>query len=175
MDILHSPKSSFFTGRGAVYYFEIENNQKNIEMITRWAGGNRDVESFTKELDHPVQIDNKKMQFIASNLSLRKKENLIITRDNWFKLKLGKTGTGVFSKKYRNRRKIENLSIKSYNLQNYSAQWKGSNDKGTSWGQKWYSNPNELGKVNAIKIRIKFESETKNTAYIEDINIKTRN
>ncbi len=175
MDILHSPKSSFFTGRGAVYYFEMENNSKNIQMITRWSGGNIDVENFKIILDHPIEIGDGEMQFIASDLSLRKKENLEITHDNWFKIKPGKKGTGTFSKKYRKKTSIENIEIEAYNLKNYSVQWKGSKNHGENWSQTWLSSPSDLGKVNAIKIRIEFESNAQNTAYIEDIELNAHN
>lgn len=52
------------------------------------------------KLDYPIDLA-KKWHFVASDLSLRSKENLIITRDNWFKIKAGKTVEGTFSKKYR--------------------------------------------------------------------------
>ncbi len=170
-DILHSPETSGFLGRGAIYYADFVENRDEIKIITRWASGNKDVENYRIELEHSIELADEEMQFIASDLSLRKKDNLIITRDNWFKIKK-KTGFGTFSKKYRKKQNIVGLKIENYNLKSYDVKWKGSKDSGETWQNTWHQNPENMGKVNAVKMKIKFHPEIKETAYIEDIKIK---
>ncbi len=173
-DILHSPETSSFLGRGAIYYTDFVENQEEIKIITRWASGNSDVEKYEVKLEHPVKLENEKLSFVASDLSLREKDNLIITRDNWFKIKK-KTGFGTFSKKYRKKQNIVGLKIENYNLKSYDVKWKGSKDSGETWQNTWHQNPENMGEVNAVKMKIKFHSKIKETAYIEDIEIRTLN
>ncbi len=170
-DILHSSETSGFLGRGAIYYADFVENRDEIEIITRWASGNKDVENYRVELDHSVELENADMEFIASDFSLREKDNLIITRDNWFKIK-EETGFGIFSKKYRKKHTISELKIENYNLKSYDVKWMGSKDSGENWQNTWCTNPENMGKVDAVKTKIKFHSEIEELAYIEDIKIK---
>ncbi len=172
-DILHSPETSSFLGRGAIYYTDFIENQKEIKITTRWVSGNSDVENFEVKLKHPIELGNGELRFIASDLSLRKKDNLLITRDNWFKIKSGRSGTGVFSKKYKEKHTIDGLFIENYNLKSYDVSWMGSTDSGDTWENTWHKKSEEMGSVNAVKVKIQFDSETQKTAYIEDIVIRT--
>lgn len=172
-DLFHGPITSDFLGRGAVYYFEMKEGEKNVEIVTRWIGGNRDVEKYKLELENPVQLDDRKMHFVASDLSLMSKENLTITLDNWFKVGAGEEGEGVFIKRFPKKEKIKGFSIKASGLQSYSAEWKGSNE--SDWPKTWVSNPEKLSMVEKVKVKIKFRSSSQEDAYIKDIDLELRN
>lgn len=174
-DMLHSPKTSYILGRSAIYFTNFKENSENLSVITRWASGNSDVENYQIKLRHPIDLGDKKMHFIASDLSLRRKENLIITRDNWFKIKSNSTGIGFFSKKYRYNKTVTGLHIENQNLDDYSAKWMGSKNRGNNWENKWHTNPREMGEVNAVKIKIQFQASNLSNAFIKDIDIKTEN
>ena len=45
-DTFRSPKLSKILGRSAVYYIELEEGKEETTMVTRWMGGNRDVENY---------------------------------------------------------------------------------------------------------------------------------
>ena len=117
------------------------------------------------------------MNFIASDLSLRKKnENIVITRDNWFKVRRNREGRIELSKKFRENVKITDISIENHQrIEKYEAKWKGSNEQKQpwNWSEKWKENPENLGKVNAVKIKLSIKSNSKNSTYIQDINLNT--
>jgi len=171
-DFFHSPQNSIITGRGAVYYFEMQENDESLNIVTRWIGGNQDVEEFEMKLDHPLELGDENMHFVSSMLSLRRTDNLEIERDNWFRIDSGMSGMGVFSKKFSDTVEVSGVEVESYNLKNYSVEWTGSLDGGDSW-QEWQESPDNLGEVNAIKIRVNFESPDSRPAYVEDINLIT--
>lgn len=170
-DIFHNPRTSKFLGRGSVYYADFTENREKLNIITRWASGNSDVENFEVELEHPINIENEEIRFIASDLSLRKKDNLIITRDNWFKIRSGNTGTGFFSKRFGSDGQLEEKKVKieNHNLENYSVIWWGKQDLNEDW--KELKNSDNLMDVKAVKIKIIFEASDQKNTYIEDINL----
>ncbi len=171
-DFFHSSKNSIITGRGAIYYFEMQENDESLNIVTRWIGGNQDVEEYEMDLDHPLELDDEKMHFVSSMLSLRRTDNLEIERDNWFRINAGKMGEGVFSKKFSGPVNVSGAEVDSYYLDNYSIEWSGSVDGGESW-QEWEDSSEDLGEVNAIKLRIVFDAPDSRPAYVEDINLKT--
>ncbi len=174
LDYFHSPKNSYFTGRGAIYYFDMEDGENKVEIKTRWISGNRDVESYTMRLAQPIELGEEKMHIVSSDLSLRKKnENLRVQRDNWFKIKKGSQGIGYFSKAYYQENKtITGLTIENYELEKYTVEWKGSTDQGESWTE-WHQNPENLGEVNAVQIKVQFNAPESEPALIEDIELNT--
>ncbi len=176
MDILHTAKNSYFTGRGAIYYMEMEGGKEKVNLVTRWTGGNRDMENYTLKMSNPIQLGDGEMRIVDSDLSLRKKnDNLEIQVDNWFKIWKGTTGLGEFSKVfYQENKIITGLSIENYNLKDYSAEWKGSNNHGNTWKSTWHQKPENMGKINAVKIKIKFNAEKTKPAFIEDVNLQTK-
>ncbi len=171
-DILHSAETSSFLGRAGIYYTNFLENREKIKIITRWVSGNTDVEEFEIELNHAIKLENRKIHFIASDLSLREKDNLMITRDNWFKTRKGESGVGTFSKKYRKKHLIEGVSIDNHDLKSFDIKWMGSTNSGENWQENWYDNPENMGEINAVKIKIRFIPETKEKAHIEDIEIR---
>lgn len=179
MDKLHTSKNSYFTGRGAIYYFNfnMKSGRSEVNLITRWIAGNRDVENYTMKLSNPINLGDEEMHFVASDLSLRKRDNdLEIQLDNWFKIKKGRQGFGEFSKAFYQENKIvTGLSIDNYNLKNYSAKWKGSDDYGKTWDSSRHQNPENMGEINAVKISIQFDAKETTPAFIEDIELKVEN
>ena len=168
-DIFHNPRTSGLLGRGAVYYADFTENQERIDIITRWASGNMDVENFGVKLEHPIELGDENIHFIASDLSLRKKENLVITRDNWFKIKSGTRGVGVFSKRFGENEQFEEnrVKIENYNLKSYSVEWWGKQKIIENW--KKFEAFENIEEIKAVKIKINFEASHQKDAYIEDI------
>ncbi len=175
MDILHTSKNSYITGRSAIYYFDMEKGSERVNLVTRWAGGNRDRENYPIMLSNPIKLGDREMHFVASDLSLRKKDNdLEIQLDNWFKIMKGTQGFGEFSKAFYQENKIvTGLSIENYYLENYSAEWQGSTDYGKTWVSSWHQEPQDMGQVNAVKVKIHFNAEDTRPAFIEDIKLTT--
>ena len=174
MDYLQTPKNSYFTGRGAIYYFDMKDGENEVEIKTRWISGNRDVESYTMRMVNPIEMEEENMHFVATDLSLRKKnENLSVQRDNWFKIKEGSQGIGHFSKAYYQENKtITGLTIENYELENYTVEWKGSTDQGKSWTE-WHQDSTNLEEINAVHIKIQFDAPESEPALIEDIELNT--
>jgi predicted MPP superfamily phosphohydrolase len=173
VDFFHNPTTSYFLGRSAVYHFELEEGRDSVDIITRWVDANKDVENYTMELNFPVEVGDGSMQFIDSDLSLRDKENLTITKGNWFKIEKNTKGQGEFSKRFPEKVVIEGLTFDGNNTGNYSAQWKGSIDGGKNWSRYWYDNPRDLGEIDAIMLKIEFESLPDKDWYVRDVVIRT--
>lgn len=158
-----------FLGRSAIYYMDFAENQREIEVITRWVKPNSDVESYKINTRYPIELGNGELNFIASDLSLRGKDNLKITNKDWFMIKAGESGRGNFSKKFRNKTVVRGAKIKARNLKRSFIRWKGS--KGEKGWSEWKTDPQDLGRVNAVLIEVKFESGEK-PSYIRDMKIK---
>jgi predicted phosphodiesterase len=171
MDIIHNSATSSFLGRSAIYYFDLKEGEESIDMITRWVSGDRDVENYEIKLKHPIKLGKGEIEFLDSDLSIRYKQNLDIIQDYWFKLKAGEKGHGEFSKKYNKRVKIEGIVIEGKNKGNFSVKFKGSEDAGKSWSD-WYDNPEDLGEIDAIMLKIEFESLPDKDWYVRDVVIE---
>ncbi len=173
-DILYTSRIHYILGRPAVYYFDITPGKENINVITRWVGKNKDKEKYTVSLANKIRLPNPQAKIIGAELSLRSKKNLQITRDNWFQIPAGEAGWGVFSQRFTKMTQISGAKIKSENLKSYKLQWKGSKDKGKNWPETWIETPSQLGKIVAVKLKIKFLAG-KTPAKIQDIIVKTKN
>ncbi len=169
-DILHKSKVSNILGRPAVYYFDIFPGGESVRMITRWAGANKDVESYNVQLKNPIKLFSKKAEVIAFDLSLRSKKNLKITRDDWFEVPPRATGQGVFSKKFLKPKKIKDVEVVAKNLKSYSASWQKKDEAG--WTE-WFKNPLKLGRVESFKLKINFNAGHA-ASKIKNILIKTQ-
>ncbi len=169
-DILYTSKIHYILGRPAVYYFDIAPGQDNVEVITRWLGKNKDTENYSVLLRNKTKIDNGKANIICSDLSLRTKKNLNITQNSWFELSAGQRGVGEFSKRFPEKRGIKGIKIDAKDLKNYSVRWQGSKNNGKTWTE-WTDDPTELGEINAVNLKIKFESGN-NSTKIENITIQ---
>ncbi len=170
-DYFYKLKVNDIIGRPAVYYFDIIPGKKEVEIITRWLKKDKDVEKYPVKLNKPVKLGNAEAKIIASDLSLRTKKNLHVERDNWFNVPAGQAGYGEFSKSFSKPVKIGGIKIKVKNLKRYSVQYKGSKNKGKTWDKIWYKNPAQLGKVNAVKLKMIFYSSSK-PAQVQDITVE---
>ncbi len=157
-----------FIGRSAVYYIDFIPGQKEIKVITRWLAGNKDVEQYPIKLNNKVKI-NKSVDFIGSDLSIQTKNNLSISRDDWFTIPADQTGQGEFSQRFKESSLIKGIKVNAVNLAEHNVKWKGTKDYGKSWSKDWLKDPLKLGKVNAVKLKIKFKAGSKKARII---NIK---
>ncbi len=173
-DFLYKSQINNILGRPAVYYFDIVPDSKKVKMTTRWIGKNKDMEEHDIFLAFPTECSGSEAEIIASDLSLRTKENLQITRDSWFKLSAGQKGKAVLSKSFTGLKEIKGIDVAAHNLKGYSVLWQGSMDKGATWSEQWVEDPSSLGRVNAIKIKISFTAGG-SEAEIEDVKLKVDN
>ncbi len=173
VDMFHNPVTSYFMGRSAVYYVDFGKGDESVDIITRWVGANKDVERYSLNLSHPVELGDREMEFVDSDLSLRSKDNLIITVNDWFKIKNNTVARGEFSKRYPEKILINGLSIEGQTPGIYSVKWKGSEDGGKTWSESWYNDPKDLGEVDAILLKINFESLPDKDWYVRDVVIET--
>lgn len=169
-DLIYKSKVNNIIGRPAVYYFDIVPGTKKVKIVTRWIGKNKDMEEYDVCLELPAKVSTPEAEIIAFDLSIRSKDNLQITRDNWFEIPAGEKGEGVFSKGFTGMTEIKGVEVEARNLKNYSVLWQGSRDKGVTWTEEWVGDPSALGKVNAVKVKIKFTAGGSD-AEIKDIAV----
>jgi hypothetical protein len=50
--------------------------------------------------------------------------------------------------------------------------WKGSRDGGTTWDETWEQDPQEMGRVDAVKVRVAFEAAN-GSASVRDVVVET--
>lgn len=170
-DILYTSKIHYILGRPAVYYFDVLPGEKSLTIHTRWLGKNKDTEKYPISLNSQINLDQPKPKIISSDLSLRKKHNLIITRDMWFSIPADQSGRGEFSQYFPKKRKLTAIEIKAKSLEKYICLWQGSTDGGKTWSKKWHKNPQDLGEINAVKIKIDFTAAS-SPAEIKNILVK---
>jgi hypothetical protein len=130
----------------------------HVTVVTRWLRANRDVEHYTLDLHQPIELGGRKMDLLASDLSMRTKENLFIPRDDRFLVPANERRTGVFSQRFPEQVSLTGLEIDSTGLSDYAARWKGSRDGGKTWDTAWHSDPRELGRVNATLLRVDLQA-----------------
>jgi predicted phosphodiesterase len=169
-DMFYKTPWGRFIGRGAVYYIDFIPGQKKANVVTRWIGGNKDVETYSIDLNNEIEIESKNIDLLDSDLSIRTKKNLLISRDDWFTIKAKETGQGEFSQLFPKLITVKGIRINSFNLKKYTVNWKGSSNGGQTWSKKWHNDPKELGKINAIRLIIDFKAGEKK-ARIKNIKI----
>lgn len=167
-DILYRTRVSNIFGRAAVYYFDLLPGKKEVDIKTRWLRTNRDIETYSVDLSHPIKINSGRMRMGSSDLSIRTKDNLDIDRDNWFCVPANQQGWGEFSQIFPRQIEISGLRVKAKNLENYQVRWKGSRDGGKTWSKKWQDKLELLGRVNAVWLKIYFQAGN-SQAKINDI------
>ncbi len=170
-DFLYKSKVNNILGRPAVYYFDIMPDNRKVKIITRWVGKNKDVEEYDVALKLPARLSGAEAEVVASDLSMRSKENLQIARDSWFEIPAEEKGEGVFSRSFVEPTEIKGVEVRARNLESYSVLWQGSRDKGVTWTGEWVEDPSVLGEVDAVKVKISFEAKVAG-ASIEEVSVK---
>jgi len=156
-------------GRSAVYYFDTEPNQKNINIITRWVQKNKDVEKYPLTLKYPLS-GTEKMVFLESDLSLRDKKNAVVEKHHWFSIPKNKNAEIELSQRFPQPIEIKGVQIKADNLKKYSVFWKGKNNNSKKWSRKWQKNPKKIGKTTNVLVKIIFEKSQKKIS-VNDVQI----
>lgn len=169
--IYRSPINNIL-GRAAIYYMDIAANEDRATVTTRWLRRDRDMEHTWIDLHVPVRLGSGKVRHLASDLSIRTKENLVIRRDEWFAVPAEEQGWGIFSQRFSEPVTVEGLRIESEGLNGAAVKWKGSKDGGATWDGSWHSDPQALGKVDAVKLRIDFQADSRPAA-VHDIVVET--
>ncbi len=156
-DFLYQSRINNILGRPAVYYFDIIPGANEVNIITRWLRNNKDTESYKVILNNKIIFSNSKAQIVCSDLCIQYKENLNIMRDNWFQIPAEKKALGIFSQLFKNKKKIKNIKVIAEKKLDYSVLYKGSKDFGETWDKNWIRNPAQMGKLNAVKLKIRFQ------------------
>jgi len=154
----------------AIYYLDIYPNKKELKIITHRINDFKDVETYPLQLKYKSKLSSKNLKLLSSDLSLIHKKNLTIGKHNWFKVKKGKTGFGEFSKSFTKPTRIKGVKVIGKNLGKYQIKYQASKDNGKTWNKTWIKDPQKLGKINAIKLKIKFYSSS-SCVQIKDIKI----
>jgi predicted phosphodiesterase len=165
-DMFYKTPWGRFIGRGAVYYIDFLPGQEKVNLVTRWLAGNKDVETYPLNLNKKVDIGQKNLLFFDSDLSIRNKKNLSISRDDWFTLAPKQGGQGEFSKFFSKAKIIKGVKIEAVGLKNHQVQYRGSKNGGKNWSD-WGNNSESLGKVNAIWLKINFQAGKKQARIID--------
>jgi predicted MPP superfamily phosphohydrolase len=172
-DVLYRSRINNVLGRAAVYYVDLVPGQDHATVTTRWLRKDRDVEHYLLRLYQPVEGSDGEMEFLASDLSIRTKENLLIPRDDWFLVPANERGSAAFSQRFPKPVLIDGLQIAASGLADTSVRWKGSRDAGQTWDDDWQGDPRELGQVDAVLIEMTFHAGHE-TASVADITINTQ-
>jgi len=159
--------------KGAVYYADLTEGTKYFNLITREINSNTDVDTFKVKTDYKIQLKNKNMNFIASDLGIRKKDSCIqITENNWFKVKQNCSGEVIFQKRWKKKINFKGVRVISEHGNYGNIQYKISSDSGATW-TKWKDRP--VGKFNLAQIKIKFKASKNQNMVVKDIKIRTGN
>ena len=172
-DILYRSRVNNVLGRAAIYYVDLVPGQDQVTVTTRWLRKGRDVEEYPLRLHRPVEPADEGMTLLASDLSVRTKENLLIPRDDWFLLPANERGSAAFSQRFPEPVSIEGLEIEATNLADASVRWKGSQDGGQTWDEDWQTDPQELGRVDAVLLEMELRAGDE-PASIADIAVITQ-
>jgi predicted MPP superfamily phosphohydrolase len=157
-DVLYRSRLNNVLGRAAVYYVDLVPGKNHATVTTRWLRKDRDVEHYPLRLHRPFEASDSRVEFLASDLSIRTKENLLIVRDDWFQVPADERGSAAFSQRFPEPVAIEGLRVEATGLVDTSARWKGSRDGGQTWAEAWQSDPRELGEVDAVLIEMTFQA-----------------
>jgi len=171
-DILYRSRINNVLGRAAIYYVDLVPGQDRVTVTTRWLRKDRDVEYYPLQLRRPFEATEGSMELLASDLSVRTKENLLVPRDDWFLLPTNEAGSAAFSQRFPEPVSIEGLRVDATNLASYAVRWKGSRDGGQTWDDDWQAEPRELGEVDAVLIEMSFRAGDE-AASIADIAVET--
>ncbi len=167
-DLITKAKLGNLLGRSAIYYIDLVQGKKEMNVVTRWLENNKNVETYKIKLKHTVKIN--KISFLESDLSLRNHKNISIEKSNWFRVHKNKKGLVELSQRFNKKITIKGLEIEGRNIGEHSVLWKGRKER---WNKKWKENPSSLGKVDAVWVKIIFKKQKKEQ-FIKDIKIKTK-
>lgn len=160
-DFFYSSGLGNIWGRSAIYYFDIEPEERSVNIKTRWLAKESDVEKYNVKLKIPFKISSTKATIAETDLSLRSKKNLVIVRDDWFKIPARKTGWAEFSQAFSNPRIVKGIKIDSENLEKFLVKWKIKKKENSNWTKDWQKDPQEFGSVRAACFRVKFQAGSK--------------
>ena len=171
-DLLYRSPINNVLGRAAIYHLDLVPGQDQAVVTTRWLRRNRDVERYPVDLPHPVDLEGGEVRFLASDLSIRTKRNLIIRRDDWFAVPARERGFGIFSQRFPDPVSVSGLRVDAVGLGDHTVAWKGSRDGGRTWDDAWRREPGALGRVDAVMLKVGFEAADE-PAVVRDMVVET--
>ena len=171
-DVVYRSPINNVLGRAAIYYVDLLPGRDQVTVTTRWLRPNRDVERYAVDLHRPVELGDGAVRYVASDLSIRTKRNLVVRRDDWFLVPAGESGWGVFSQRFPMPVGLEGLRIEATGLKDYGVRWKGSRDGGRTWDADWRTDPKALGEVDAVMLEIDFDAGEE-PVVVQDIVVET--
>lgn len=157
-DMMYRSPISNVLGRAAVYYIDLIPGKDYVTVTTRWLRKNRDVEHYPLRLRQRVVPDDGTLELLASDLSIRSKQNLFITLDDWFAVPANERGSATFSQLFPKPVSVEGLTVDAIALTDYSVRWKGSCNGGADWSEDWRDDPRALGPVDAVMLDMEFQA-----------------
>jgi len=168
LPVVAYPHYQWHFDTGAIYYFDVEEGSRYIDIVTRDFKRDEDVETNRVELDEEISLGDRRMRLVDSMLSLRKKGRLKIQRDGWFTVPAKGLGVGEFSKVWPEKTDVERVWLDAEGGEISHVEYQGSDDHGETWSD-WTDEPPRG--VNAVKVRIGF-SPTREKMIVRDIALK---
>ncbi len=153
-DFLSGSKLKSVLGRSGVYYLDLIKGKKELDVITRRLENNQDDEVYCLQLNHAAEIAGGQLQFISSDLSLRSRSNITISKEGWFRISADEESSAEFSKKFAKLVELKGVKVESQHKLNYQVFWKGSSNEGETWDENWLDSPQKMGKVNAVWLKM---------------------
>lgn len=167
-DWLTKIKIITFLGRSAIYYADLVEGEKSLDIKTHCLENNSTVESYKVKLNKKTVLARKHFEIVDSDLSLRTKKNLSISRKGWFKILGNSNASAEFSKVFPKPTRITGINIEAFGKIDYKCLWKGSKNRGRTWTEKWQANPQTMGKINAVFFKVDFLPNNRKTV-VKDI------
>lgn len=156
-----------------VYYLDVADGDEQLNLKTHLVLKQIDVDSYPIQLKTSYQAGSQpnKTEFIASDISLRTQQNLIMSNDDWFQIRAGQIARAEFSQRFRQPTKIEGIDIVADNLVDYQVKWKGSTDYGQTWTKNWVADCQQLPVLTAVRLKVKY-SAGQHLAKIKQFKLK---
>ncbi len=155
-------------GRSAFYYMDLDEGKESCEIVTRDIASGEDVQRYKLDLNSKLRFGDKDLEFVDSDLSLQYRKGLIIDHGYWFKVLPDSSGVGVFSQRFSEAVMVKGVDIDadSSRLEEPEVWYKAGNEVGET---DWVKDPEEIGAVKKIKVKIKFVNSGKKDVRVRDV------
>mgnify|MGYP000202700817 CR=1 FL=1 len=154
-----------------VGYTDIWPDDREVVLVERDIKTQKEVDRYTFRLEEPARPGDGTMQFMGSDLGIRKKDdNVQITKDDWFHVPAGKEGTAVFQKRWRTPVDVTGLEVLADSGSSDRVRWKASSDTGESWSDWSEQRPRD---ADVVQVLIRFRADDGEAMKVRDVRLET--
>lgn len=159
-----------FEPRSAIYYTDLTQGSKHFTLNAVDIVTEKKIGSYHLKTSYPVNIGDGAIQFVNSDLGIRRKDNTVeITEENWFEVKKGESGWVTFQKSWKEKVNINEVNVISDSGRHGRIYFKGSSNGGQSW-RSWTTEPPE--NVNVLQLRTCFWASAKDGMEVKDVKVE---